>query len=562
MENKNNRNKKRAERSSGSYSSKNIKTGNSHKTDKNRNGRQYDEYGRSSGKSFNNDKYENRDRKNYRKDSGNSNNRSLRNYDEKINSDRNNYKKDGNNADNSKLRSYNEKRNSDRNKYSKNSSNSDNSNVRTNGSKREQDKNNYKGRDKKDSRNRNNNSKKSDIKILSKNQAKSTIVPVINEPEYFKEFKCIGGSCENSCCIGWDVDIDKNSFKEYMKVNHPKMKEMFKKNLYNNEYCTDPEIDYGKVRIAENGRCPFLDDNNLCVIYSELGEGYLSNVCSHFPRIMNKTGAGTEISLDIACPEAARLVLSRKEGIKFTVRNENLKKTILSGDMSLASGFTGLRDYTIEVLQLRKKSLKERLYALGKFLENVKDEAVFKEKTIVNSINNFNPSKAAGKFERKDKNSLIQITFFNEFIEALEMENNISDEEFRNFTRKAVKVYKNLKPSEKEAAYKKYAEEFAEEHSYIFENYLVNFVYNNLFPFSESEVIFDGYIMLVLRYSCLMYYLTALYTDGTIRDEEKTIKFINRFAKVLEHDNNYMEILFEEIKENLMDNMEFAEEMI
>ena len=36
-------------------------------------------------------------------------------------------------------------------------------------------------------------------------------------PRYFKEFKCIGGNCEDSCCIGWDIDIDKVTFKQYYK---------------------------------------------------------------------------------------------------------------------------------------------------------------------------------------------------------------------------------------------------------------------------------------------------------------------------------------------------------
>ena len=31
-------------------------------------------------------------------------------------------------------------------------------------------------------------------------------------PRYFEEFKCIGGKCEDSCCIGWNIDIDKITF--------------------------------------------------------------------------------------------------------------------------------------------------------------------------------------------------------------------------------------------------------------------------------------------------------------------------------------------------------------
>ena len=33
-------------------------------------------------------------------------------------------------------------------------------------------------------------------------------------PEYYDEFKCIGGSCEDSCCVGWDIDIDKITFRK------------------------------------------------------------------------------------------------------------------------------------------------------------------------------------------------------------------------------------------------------------------------------------------------------------------------------------------------------------
>ena len=36
-------------------------------------------------------------------------------------------------------------------------------------------------------------------------------------PRYFEEFKCIGGKCEDSCCIGWNIDIDKITFKKYFK---------------------------------------------------------------------------------------------------------------------------------------------------------------------------------------------------------------------------------------------------------------------------------------------------------------------------------------------------------
>ena len=43
-------------------------------------------------------------------------------------------------------------------------------------------------------------------------------------PTYLKEFKCIGGECKDSCCIGWDIDIDKITFRQYYKVQDKEMK--------------------------------------------------------------------------------------------------------------------------------------------------------------------------------------------------------------------------------------------------------------------------------------------------------------------------------------------------
>ena len=48
-------------------------------------------------------------------------------------------------------------------------------------------------------------------------------VNMIN-PEYLEEFKCIGGSCSDSCCTGWDIEIDKKTFRDYYRVKDENMK--------------------------------------------------------------------------------------------------------------------------------------------------------------------------------------------------------------------------------------------------------------------------------------------------------------------------------------------------
>ena len=159
----------------------------------------------------------------------------------------------------------------------------------------------------------------------------------LNCPTYLNEFKCIGGDCSDSCCIGWDVDIDKATFKSYYKVKDPTLKQLFQKNVHNNQYCTCDDVDYGKVKLKKDKRCPFLDDNNLCIIFSKLDESYLSNVCTSFPRIINKINNIYEMSLDVSCPEAAKIILSKEDGLKFNIQNYNLDKHILSSEIGRAS---------------------------------------------------------------------------------------------------------------------------------------------------------------------------------------------------------------------------------
>ena len=37
-------------------------------------------------------------------------------------------------------------------------------------------------------------------------------------PEYYKQFQCIGGACEDTCCAGWNITVDKPTYQKYKKV--------------------------------------------------------------------------------------------------------------------------------------------------------------------------------------------------------------------------------------------------------------------------------------------------------------------------------------------------------
>ena len=119
-------------------------------------------------------------------------------------------------------------------------------------------------------------------------------------PKYYKNFKCIADKCEHSCCIGWEIDVDKRTTRKYKSL----------KQGYGLTILST--ISKGKdphFVLDEGERCPHLDKNGLCKIITNLGSDYLCDICREHPRFYNYTSV-SEVGIGLSCPEAARIVLS------------------------------------------------------------------------------------------------------------------------------------------------------------------------------------------------------------------------------------------------------------
>jgi lysine-N-methylase len=129
-------------------------------------------------------------------------------------------------------------------------------------------------------------------------------------PYYYKNFKCIAGDCEDTCCAGWDVDVDDESYKFYKTV-----KGDFGKRL---KSVMVPEKDGGcTFTLTEDKRCPFLNSANLCDLYIALGEEHLCETCDEFPRFINEYGSTREIGIAPSCITAGELMFSGREKMHF-----------------------------------------------------------------------------------------------------------------------------------------------------------------------------------------------------------------------------------------------------
>lgn len=126
-------------------------------------------------------------------------------------------------------------------------------------------------------------------------------------PEYYLEFACIADKCKHSCCIGWEIDIDSDTLARYDLLSSGYGEKIRDSILRDSD---------GSAHFALGGdplgaeRCPHLDECGLCRIISELGEGYLCDICREHPRFYNYTKNRREVGLGMACEEACRLILT------------------------------------------------------------------------------------------------------------------------------------------------------------------------------------------------------------------------------------------------------------
>ena len=129
---------------------------------------------------------------------------------------------------------------------------------------------------------------------------------ILRKPDFYDSFKCIAGRCTDTCCVGWEIDVDEASQEAYRKVAGA-----FGDKLREN-------IEDGHFRLLPHDRCPFLDVNNLCEIFANLGEGALCNICREHPRFVEVYGDIMEKGIGLCCEEAVRLLLEGNGPLTFT----------------------------------------------------------------------------------------------------------------------------------------------------------------------------------------------------------------------------------------------------
>lgn len=182
---------------------------------------------------------------------------------------------------------------------------------------------------------------------------------LIEIPEYYQDFACIGARCSDNCCIGWEIDIDPDTLEDYRKTGGSFGARM------------QAAISSGDTPhfILKGERCPFLNTQNLCDIILTLGEEHLCEICRLHPRFFTRYGNRCAMGIGLCCEAAAALILGQEGAVRFLIENQEE-----DGEESVfCTWLFQMKERMLSILQNREYPICDRLVSALDFAEKIQD---------------------------------------------------------------------------------------------------------------------------------------------------------------------------------------------
>lgn len=376
------------------------------------------------------------------------------------------------------------------------------------------------------------------------------------QPTYFEKFSCIGPVCEDTCCSGWKVSVDKRTFQKYRKVTGGTIAKDLRTNV-TRERANPSDSSYAKIKADENMKCSFLNEDKLCNIFIELGESYMCDTCTFFPRQMTAIDQRVEIDLSVACPEAARLILLNPDGIDFVMKEEGFAKHTPFTYPDVTSHFWDMRMFAIQILQNRQASIESRLLVFGMFMERMQTtpESDWEQKLPIyiseyNDILNRSAALDLHKYLPNDEGMINILYTLLEFQKEYEVFNRRFDECIEA-SEEGLQLTGRDELQHSVALYTQYEQmyykPFFEEKEYILENYLVNYVFKNNLPKNQTSFVKE-YERLFMYFLFLKGAMIGLAGYHQVLSEDLVLKLIQSFTKALDSNADFRNLM-----ENILD---------
>lgn len=395
----------------------------------------------------------------------------------------------------------------------------------------------------------------------------------ILQPKYYNKFRCEPGKCQETCCERWKIIVDKNTYEKYVQSENEVIKYIVKTGLSINEKSVNDD-DFAVINLNSEMTCPFLNQKGLCEAFINMGESSLSKTCKSYPRAVILANSVIERGLEMSCSVAAKLALLNENGIEF----EDVSDAVDFNDIYVVTPAVEdlrhieiareIRTVVISILQTRATELNERIAAIGCFLSEVvqnvdfscsyQEEVLSKIKEAKDNINlrefraTKNHPQSQGKGQFHHLNTILSMKFK-------------EGDSIRFFSKRYIEclmqvlnTFGKVKEKDLENNYKnsneKYLKPYLVKKSFIFENFLVNYIFVYGIELFRLNDIWTSYMKLCVVYGLLKFNLVGLAAYNKGMNDDLALKLIQSLSKTIITDKTYLESVIKYLeKEKLVE---------
>lgn len=407
-------------------------------------------------------------------------------------------------------------------------------------------------------------------------------------PQYMATFSCIGAACEDSCCSGWNVTVDKASYKRLKNSSDIQIskavKTFFKTSTINSNH------NFASIELDTKGHCPMLDSESMCSIQRKLDHTYLPRTCADFPRYYFKFAHETSVYGTLACPELARKCLLDPNAfgrvtieIPFTPNQIPPYRGGFNFDAKLhpqpvQRNIELIRKVVVLIIKRRDYFLWQRLMAVGllarqlEALHSIQDkpsspESIQNDAAVAAELQRIWNLVDSGKLKEllsdisgRNSDLLVQQALLKELTaERLKFNGaQFGGVKFVKFLKCISNAFQGIEYSETDpngtAARFKNAEEkwfspFVEKNPHIAENFILNLVFTEMFPATGVKGIERQWQEIMLRYAMVRFYLVGL--AGKNKDSfgnDQFVEVIYSFSREVLHSNTFLDHVFSQLE--------------
>lgn len=381
------------------------------------------------------------------------------------------------------------------------------------------------------------------------------------QPRYADTFHCIASECEESCCQGWGMYVDKATYKRYRAT--PELRRAAAEHIELNPGASD-NFRYARMKFTAENRCPFLAGDKLCSLQKQHGDEFLPKTCSRYPRALVRFEGSMQKALYLSCPEAARVVLMSPQLLPppEAPRYQQFRLEQAQNSIPLSSSalVRPLRSLALDLLQDRTYPLWQRLFLLGTVCRRVHElTAAQPTAETLQLLAQYAAIVREGSLRpHLDGISARPGQQLDLVLKLIQRRYQV-DQPHEGFVACVGDLLQAISQSQKSAgpdpatryhqAYLRYYEPFEQAYPCFMENYLLNYVFRTGFPFvniTDQRRIdpLTSHLSLALHYRLLHSLLIgAAARHGKAFSLAHAVQVVPTFARGVEHNIKFVDEL-------------------